>query len=196
MTRSVDFFDRQFQSQARAGDYVLNPFERAVLPHVQGEVLDLGCGIGNFALAAAEAGCRVTALDASRTAVADLSRRARQRGLPIEARVQDLRHYAPPRAFDAVVCIGLLMFFACPDARALLARLPAAVRPGGVAAINVLVEGTTFTDMFEPGDYCLFGRDELAGAFGGWQCLISAHEDFPAPGGMLKRFHTFAARRP
>jgi len=191
---SVDFFDRQFQRQVRESDYALNPFERAILPHLFGDVLDLGCGLGNLSLAAAEAGCTVTALDASPTGVADLARRARERGLSIEARTEELRDYAPAREYDCVVAIGLLMFLACLQARALLERIRNAVRPNGLAAVNVLIEGTTYLDMFDPAGYCLFGRDELSAAFAGWQTVLSRHEDFPAPGNTLKRFHTLVAR--
>lgn len=196
MTRSVDFFDAQFRQQAERGDYALNPFERAALPHLRGEVLDLGCGLGNLSIAAARAGCVVTALDASPAAVADLARRAAEAGLRLEARVAELRRYCAERQYDSVAAIGLLMFFACGDARAVLGQLRESVRPGGVAAVNVLVEGTTYMAMFDPDGYCLFGRDELAQAFEGWQTLVSLHEDFPAPGGTLKRFHTLVARSP
>ena len=178
---ALEFFDRQFERQVDARDYALNPFERALLPHLSGEVLDLGCGLGNLALAAAERGCRVTALDASAPAIADLARRAARRGLALEAHGADLRHYIPARDYDCVVSIGLLTFFACGDARRLLARLREAVRPGGVAAMNVLIEGTTFMDMFDPEAYCLFGRDELGEAFAGWEVLLARHEEFPAP---------------
>jgi tellurite methyltransferase len=191
-----EFFDRQFERQVEASDYALNPFEQAVLPHLSGEVLDLGCGLGNLALAAAERGCRVTALDASATAVADLARRAAARGLALEAHGADLRHYVPARHYDCVVSIGLLMFFSCMDARGLLARMREAVRPGGLVAVNVLVEGTSYMEMFDPEAHCLFGHDELDEAFAGWEILLSRHEDFPAPGETLKRFHTLAARAP
>jgi tellurite methyltransferase len=193
---ALEFFDRQFERQVEASDYALNPFERAVLPHLSGDVLELGCGLGNLALEAAGRGCRVTALDSSSTAIAALARRARERGVALEAHSADLRHYVPARDYDCVVSIGLLMFFACGDARRLLARMREAVRPDGLAAVNVLVEGTTYMEMFDPDAYCLFGRDELGEAFAGWDVLLSRHEDFPAPGNMLKRFHTLAARAP
>ena len=193
---ALEFFDRQFERQVEARDYALNPFERAILPRLSGEVLDLGCGLGNLALAAAGRGCRVTALDSSATAIADLARRAREQGVALEAHSADLRHYVPARDYDCVVAIGLLMFFACADARGLLARMRDAVRPGGLVAVNVLVAGTTYMEMFDREAYCLFGRDELGGAFAGWEVLLSGHEDFPAPGGTLKRFHTLLARRP
>jgi tellurite methyltransferase len=193
VSRSVEFFDRQFAQQVSGSDYSLNPFERAILPHLFGDVLDLGCGLGNLSVAAARAGCKVTALDASTTAVADLARRAH--GLQIEAVTADLADYKLDRNYDCVVAIGLLMFFTCPRARVLLGRIRDAVGPGGRAAINVLIEGTTYMDMFDPAAYCLFGRNELTAAFSGWQILLSRHEDFPAPGNTLKRFHTLIAQR-
>lgn len=194
-SRSVDFFDRQFAGQVAAADYALNPFEQAILPYVRGELLELGCGLGNLALAAAQAGCSVTALDASPTAVADLQRRAVALGVPVEAAAAELRSYRASRQYDTVVSIGLLMFFPCAEARAVLGQIRASVRPRGIAAVNVLIEGTTYMAMFDPAGYCLFGREELAAAFAGWDVLLSRHEDFPAPGDTLKRFHTLVARR-
>ena len=161
MNKAIEFFDGQFRCQAAAGDYALNPFEQAVLPFLFGDMLDLGCGLGNLSMAAAERGCRVIALDASPAAVENLSKRARAAKLSVTARYADLRDYAPAQSFDSIAAIGLAMFFACPDARALLARVRDAVRPGGIAAVNVLIEGTTFLGMFTPGDYCLFGEHEL-----------------------------------
>jgi tellurite methyltransferase len=194
MTRSIDFFERQFHGQVERAEYALNPFERAILPYLAGEVLDLGCGLGNLSLAAAQAGCTVTALDASPSGIADLARRAAGTGVRLDARVADLRQFTASRRYDCVVSIGLLMFFPCSEARAVLAQIREAVRPGGIAAINVLVEGTTYMAMFDPEGYCLLGRNKLAAAFEGWEAILSVHEDFPAPGDTVKRFHTLVAR--
>jgi tellurite methyltransferase len=194
--RAIEFFDTQFRRQAVAGEYALNPFEQAVLPFLSGETLDLGCGLGNLSLAAAAQGCKVRALDASAAAVGDLARRATAAGLPVEARQADLRGYVPTQPYDAVVAIGLAMFFACPDAHAMVARIRDAVRPGGVAAVNVLIEGTTFLGMFTPGDYCLFGEHALEEAFAGWTVEYLEFDSFPAPGDTVKRFCTLVARRP
>ena len=196
-TGSVRFFDAQFRRQHAAGEFALNPFEARALPFIGGSVLDLGCGLGNLAIAAAAGGARVTALDASPTAVESLTARARDLGLDIVAHCTDLRDYVPEGEFDAVVAIGLLMFFPCDAARRQLGRALAAVRPGGTVVINVLIEGTTFMEMFDlEHGYCLFAEDDLPLALEGWQVLDDRVEQFDAPGGTVKRFRTSIARRP
>lgn len=193
---SIRFFDAQFQRQLLEADLTLNPFEEQALPHLRGRVLDYGCGLGNLAVAAARRGCSVVALDASHAAIRHLGRVAQEESLPIEAIEADLREFAIGEDFDAVVCIGLLMFFDCPTALMQLESLQAHVRPGGVAIVNVLVEGTTYLDMFDPTGHCLFGRDELERRFGGWEILRSESRDFPAPNRQVKSFVTVIARKP
>lgn len=193
---SVRFFDTQFQRQVREADFRLNPFEQAALPYVHGRVLDYGCGLGNLAVAAAQRGCSVLALDASETAIDHLRRVAKEQLLPLRAEQADLRTYELREDFDTVICIGLLMFFDCPTALRQLRDLQAHVRPGGVAIVNVLIEGTTYLDMFDPNGYCLFARDEMHKRFAGWEILRSEYQDFPAPKEQVKSFVTLVARKP
>ena len=193
---SVTFFDRQFQQQLRDGNLHLNPFELAALPHLQGRVLDYGCGLGNLAFAAAGRGCSVLALDASPAAITHIQQHAAAAALPVRGVLADLRDYPLGEDFDAVVSIGLLMFFDCATAFEVLARLQSRVRQGGVAVVNVLVQGTTYLDMFDPQGYCLFPRGELEARFAGWSILRSEFGDFDAPGGKIKSFATVIARKP
>ncbi len=194
--KSKTFFDQQFQQQIAKDEFALNPFETTVLPHLSGGVLDLGCGLGNLAIAAAKNGSAVTALDCSRTAVDRINLNANKLGLPLAAYQVELNHYAIDGDYDSIVSIGLLMFFPQQQARAMLADIVAHTKPGGTAAINVLIEGTTYLGMFEPEHYYLFGDQELNRAFDGWEVLYSKHDEFPAPENTVKKFHTVVARKP
>lgn len=193
---SVKFFDTQFQRQVRDRDFQLNPFELAALPHLRGRVLDYGCGLGNLAFAAAEQGCSVMALDASPVAITHIKQRAAAEVVPVQAALADLRDYELEEDFDAVVSIGLLMFFDCPTAFKALENLQAHVREGGIAIVNVLVEGTTYLDMFGASSYCLFSRTELESRFSEWNILRFEFNDFEAPGGRNKAFATVIAQKP
>lgn len=193
--RSVEFFDAQFRREAAAARHALNPFEARALPHLRGRVLDIGCGLGNLALAAAQHDCEVIAVDASPAGIESLLARAAEAAAPVRAIVADAREFDAPCSFDAVVSIGLLMFFDCPTARVLLRRWQRWVRPGGVMALNVLVEGTTFLDMFDASGHCLWKPEELDREFAGWEVLAAADEEFAAPRGTVKRFRTLIARK-
>lgn len=193
---SVRFFDEQFQRQVREADLQLNPFEQSALPWLHGQVLDFGCGLGNLAIAAARRGCRVLALDASPTAIAHLRRQAQAEGLPIEAAEADLGDYLLQQDFDVVVSIGLLMFLDCDSALRQLAQLQQRLRPGGVAIVNVLVDGTSYMDMFDPQRHCLLAVQQLRERFTGWSIEHETLQDFPAPGERVKSFVTLIARKP
>lgn len=193
---AVSFFDSQFQNQVRQGEYALNPFEQQSLPYLQGDVLDLGCGLGNLALAAARLGCTVTALDGSPTAIARIREAASAEDLPMTVQVADLNRHVIEREHDVIVCIGLLMFFPETTARAILADILSHVRPGGLVILNVLTEGTTFMGMFETGHYYLFPQGAMKAELAGWTILVDAHDAYPAPGDTLKLFDTVIARKP
>ncbi len=195
MQSSVDFFDNQFAQQVRQKQHALNPFEKLTLPYLAGNVLDFGCGLGNLSIAAAETGCQVLALDASPTAITHLRKVAGERGLPITAIEADLSAYRIEACFDAVVSIGLLMFFNRKTALSQLAQMQASVRPGGVLSVNVLIEGTTFLDMFHPASYYLFGANELEASMTDWEIITASLHNFVAPHATVKRFSTVIARR-
>ncbi len=193
--RTVEFFEAQFQRRLGEAED-LSSFQAAALPHLSGRVLDLACGLGTLSVAAARRGCEVIAVDASPTAIAHLAAAARAERLPITAIHADVEHYPIPGTFDAVAAIGILMFFPPDVARELLARVQRAVRPGGCAAITVLVQGTTFMRVFDPDRHYLFAPGELARAFAGWERLVEDAGEGPAPDGTVRRFETVVARRP
>jgi tellurite methyltransferase len=194
--KSVDFFESQFQRQVREQEYVLNPFEILALDYLAGDILDLGCGLGNLSLEAGRRGHRVLAVDASPTAVARLNKDAQREGLPVRAVQADIESWTIDKSYDTIVVIGLLMFFRHDRALGLLTAIQDHVKPGGRAIVNVLIEGTTYLGMFDPDNYCLFRRTELEERFDGWNILASRTQTFPAPEGTRKDFSTVIAEKP
>jgi len=192
----IGFFDRQFLGQVERGEYALNPFEQLALEHARGRVLDLGCGLGNLALAAARRGCEVTAVDGSAAAIGRIRSVAAAERLALHAVQADLNGWRIEGRYDTVLAIGLLMFFARPRALELLGDIQTHVAPGGRAVVNAFVEGTTWLEPFAGQPYCLLGRDELAERFAGWRVLECRHDSYAGPGGTLKEFVTLAAERP
>lgn len=193
--QSVTFFDTQFQKQLAGNDLALNPFENVALPFLRGRVLDLGCGLGNLSIKAARRGLEVVAVDASETAIKRIREVALAEDLKIDAIQAEIGRWPIAEQFDTVIAIGLLMFFKKADALSLLAEIQEHVADRGVTIINVLIEGTTYMGMFEPGNYHLFGIHELEERFKGWSILLSRHDSFDAPGNTRKEFATIVARR-
>lgn len=197
MNHAIEYFSRQFDRQVRAADYALNAFEERALQVLEGEVLDLGCGMGNLALAAAGRGHAVTACDACEIAIADLRRRAAERSLPLAAHCTDLSAWSATRTWDSVVSIGLLMFLDRAGAWRLLDEIERAVAPGGVCVLNACIEGTTFMTMFDAQAHCLFAPDALLRRFAAWRILDHRIDEFESvEPGRVKRTATLIACRP
>jgi 2-polyprenyl-3-methyl-5-hydroxy-6-metoxy-1,4-benzoquinol methylase len=96
-------------------------------------MLDLACGKGALALAAAAAiSCRVHAVDAYEGFIAEARRSARRRGLEhlVSFECADVEQYRKPAPFDAVTMIGLW-----PVEKG-VERLRSLVRPRGVYIID------------------------------------------------------------
>jgi ubiquinone/menaquinone biosynthesis C-methylase UbiE len=97
-------------------------------------VLDVGAGSGGAALAMAERGLRVTAIDASPRMVERIGARAAARGLSIDAQAMDGQALQfQDAAFDAALSVlGIILF---PDAERGLSEMQRVVRSGGRVSI-------------------------------------------------------------
>ncbi|GLY93452.1 methyltransferase domain-containing protein [Actinoplanes sp. NBRC 103695] len=105
-------------------------------------VLDVGGGTGGFAVPLAEAGHRVTVVDASPDALAALTRRAADAGVADRVRAvqgdgESLAGLIEPASADLILCHAMLEVV--DDPSGVVAAIASALRPGG--AVSVLVAG-------------------------------------------------------
>ncbi|MER7456552.1 methyltransferase domain-containing protein [Micromonospora sp. NPDC126480] len=103
-------------------------------------VLDVGGGTGGFAVPLAQAGHRVTVVDASPDALAALTRRAAEAGVADRVRAVQgdgdaLAGLVEPASVDLVLCHAVLEVV--DDPAPVVAALAAALRPGGAASVLV-----------------------------------------------------------
>jgi 2-polyprenyl-3-methyl-5-hydroxy-6-metoxy-1,4-benzoquinol methylase len=108
-------------------------------------VLDAGCGPASMLRDLAEPGLERWGFDLTPEMVAEARRVLAKQGLPAErvweGSVLDpaafqARAGAPPEGFDAVVCFGVLPHVPAEGDAQVLTNLRAAVRPGGLVAIE------------------------------------------------------------
>ncbi len=131
----MDWGDGAYELTARAlapaGDLVV---ERAGV--ASGDiVVDVGCGTGNAALAAARRGARVTGVDPAQRLLEVAHRRAREDGLDVRFVEGDAAALPlADDAFDAAISVFAVIF--CPDGPGAVRELVRVVRPGGRIAVT------------------------------------------------------------
>lgn len=97
-------------------------------------LLDVACGPGEFALAMAQRGLRVTGVDQSPEMLAMARRSAQEQGVSITFLEQDMRRLELPAPVDAATCLydSLNYLVTDDDFRQTLTAVAAALRPGGL----------------------------------------------------------------
>ncbi len=114
---------------------------------LHGRVLDAGCGTGEHALMAAQAGCESTGIDFAPSAIRLAIAKAETRGIDARFLVWDALDLASlGEQFDAVLDCGLFHTFDDEDRAPLVASLASALRPGGTYYMLCFSED-------EPGDW-------------------------------------------
>ncbi|OBF26636.1 class I SAM-dependent methyltransferase [Mycobacterium sp. ACS4331] len=149
----IDDFEALYRSEVPAPWDTHGPKENVIAWHesglVHGDVLDIGCGLGDNAIFLAQQGHHVTGLDFAPTAIATAEQRARDAGIEVTFGVADatkLEGYAG--AFDTVVDSGC---YHCLDdeAKSSYARaVHHATRPGATLLLSAFSDANA-----EAGDW-------------------------------------------
>lgn len=105
--QAVAFWDNQFsQAGIAVPQHLPNYLDRGLAffgPVAGRKILDIGCGLGDNAIALARLGAVVTAIDTSSVAIAKINAYARAEGLAIEGVVCDAMELAALGPFDIVI---------------------------------------------------------------------------------------------
>ncbi|MDT3444312.1 MULTISPECIES: class I SAM-dependent methyltransferase [unclassified Pseudofrankia] len=110
-------------------------------------VLDVACGSGNAAIAAARSGTQAVGVDYVPGLLETARERAAVEGLDVEFRVGDAEDLpVPDGSFDAVLSVFGSMF--APDHRRAAAELVRAARPGGVIGLVSWTPSGFIGEMF------------------------------------------------
>jgi SAM-dependent methyltransferase len=116
---------------------------REVLGQPPARLLDLGCGPGLYLQRLAARGYTCTGIDFSPASIAHARQQAAQAGLVIDYHEADLRSadFGPAASFDCVMLIfGELNVFKPADARTILRKAWAALKPGGRLVLEPATE--------------------------------------------------------
>lgn len=97
-------------------------------------LVDVACGSGEFALAMAQRGFRVTGVDQSPEMLAMARRSAQEKGYDVTFLEQDMRRLELAAPVDAATCVydSLNYLITDADLRLTLTAIAAALRPGGL----------------------------------------------------------------
>ena len=134
----IDGFERLFRTEIDPWDYRNSPFEaykrgiliRACGARRHGRGLELACANGETTLRLDRRCLRLTAVDASPTAVAAASRRTS--GLPrVTVGLCKLPDEMPRGPFDLIVASEIAYYLTPNDLRGLILKIRAALAPGG-----------------------------------------------------------------
>jgi SAM-dependent methyltransferase len=102
-----------------------------------GRVLDLCCGPGLYTTRLTELGHACAGVDFSPASIAHAMKLAEERGLEIDYTLSDVRETEVGEGYDLVMIIfGELNIFPPDDARELLRKAHAALRPGGALLLE------------------------------------------------------------
>jgi 2-polyprenyl-3-methyl-5-hydroxy-6-metoxy-1,4-benzoquinol methylase len=101
------------------------------------KVLDLMCGFGRHAIALAQKGIKVTAIDNLGDYVQEIQTAAETDNLPLKIIKTDVLIYCGTEQMDLVICMGnSLNFFNAADTLTIFKNVAAQLKPGGHLLIN------------------------------------------------------------
>lgn len=112
------------------------------------DVLDLGCGTGNFSLKLETLGCRVTGVDVSKKMLSAARKNAESKGANrVKFMEMDGNQLVfEDNTFDAVLSMAAFEFIHTP--RQVFSELLRVVKPGGIVVIGTIQKGGAWEKLY------------------------------------------------
>jgi tellurite methyltransferase len=170
------FWERGYQDQAVStmGGPNHDIVELATALPPGARVLDLGCGEGRNAFYLAGRGCRVTAVDRSRSGIEKLRALSERTGIPVEGVVADIAEYPIEGAWDVVMAHGVIDYLDNAVWRRLLDDIKLHTVPGGFNAYTCMLfteEHPAGPEFTSAGFKHSLAQGELAAFYADWDLV-------------------------
>ena len=153
-------------------------------------VLDIGCGEGKDAVYMAEKGYGVTAFDLTENGIRKTIRLAKDRGVGIDAYVDDINTFETDRQFDIVYSTGTIQYLSDGNKAGFFRKIERITKPGGFAFFNVFVD-KPFLEL--PPDWDreekMWKSGELFSFFPDWKYHRISEVIFEDRSGGIPHFH-------
>lgn len=165
------FYVRDLEQMARAVNYIDWIFA-LIAPHVRGDVLEIGSGIGSFTTRLAERATTVTALEPNRYCFERLIQTVRSSAVTcLNVTVEECQVLPQAsRGFDSVVCLNVMEHIR--DDVQVLTTVRELVRPQGVIVLVVPAVEAVYGEIDRRlGHYRRYSRSSLRAALSasGWR---------------------------
>jgi SAM-dependent methyltransferase len=185
------------------GPYSLDYFHRYAPS--SGTILDVGCGIGRYAIPLVMQGYSVMGIDVSLVALSELNKAKRRRSIEMDLVAADTCHLPfQDNLFKGMVCFGVLQHLLKDERRAVMDEFNRILVPGGILVMEVLGredmrkgghEVEPFTYRRNTGSvYHYFTIPELSGLLKDFNVLdIKEERTIKNLGGSKRLRHTISA---
>jgi len=160
-----EYYESLYKENSAYWGMLPSPVALQVLAYCkQGKLLDLGCGQGPDAIFFVKKGLRITAIDISPKAIADLKQHAKEFGVAIDAREADMRNL-PREEFDIIFSRMALQMIKTEERREYIEELKKAY-PDAVHAHIIPISGACFGTAF------ICDNNLLKEAYAHWNILF------------------------
>lgn len=134
-------------------------------------VLDIGCGEGRNSIYLVGLGHDVDAFDVSEAGIAKLKKIAEEKGVKVNAWVQDLTSYIFDKTYDIIICHGVLHLVEKHEWQRIIKDIKANTKPGGLNIIGVFTNTLPAAPDLAAFTKALFNEGELKELYSGWDII-------------------------